>query len=674
MKHIIYFFSLKVVLCLLVFTAVFARIAPAAAAPPSIEAVNYYVSSSTGDDSNNGLSPDSPWATLNKVNHTSNFKAGDSILFKRGDTFYGSMTTRSGTSGNPIVYGAYGKGNKPILTGFITLSSWTNEGHGIYSAPLTVPGRLNAVAVNGVLKGMGRYPNTGYLPYQSHINNTSITSSSLTGTPNWTGAELVMRKYRWVTDRQVITSQSGGLLIYNALKDYGNNGAYKPEDGNGFFIQGALATLDTLYEWYYDHSANKLYMYLGDNHPSSYVIKASGIDNNVFSNGSRHDITVSNIEFEGANINGIDAGNSSNIRIIDCDFNNQGGNGIYGINGSYYVDGGSMTDVLNNGVWVELGGHTTVKGMVLKNIGIIQGAGRSGDGAQIGIAISGDNATISGNVLTNIGYSGIYVTGDNVLVEKNLVDRFCVTKDDGGGIYIYGSGGNNKTFTNRLIKDNTVLNAIGAYQGVERYYYEAFGKAAGIYLDDYSNNTIVTNNTVINGEWDGILLHESYDNQIKDNIVFNHQSQLEINQGSAVTRRNVVTGNKLIAKTNDQNTMLLTSYISDDFKLFGNFNNNYYARPISEGATIGINKAWNGGGGLSHITLAQWKTEYQKDAASHVSPFTISDASNFKVEYNSTSSPSAKTLDGEYRNIQNILFIDSITMKPFSGEVLLKNK
>ena len=48
----------------------------------------YYISSSEGNDNNNGLSESSPFKTVNRVNSISK-KAGDKILFKRGDKFAG---------------------------------------------------------------------------------------------------------------------------------------------------------------------------------------------------------------------------------------------------------------------------------------------------------------------------------------------------------------------------------------------------------------------------------------------------------------------------------------------------------------------------------------------------------------------------------------------------------
>ncbi|MEO6906540.1 MAG: hypothetical protein ABI210_01490, partial [Abditibacteriaceae bacterium] len=243
----------------------------------TVSAATYYVANN-GADTNAGNSKSAPWQTLVKINATA-FRPGDNVLFQRGDTFYGSVTVHnSGTSENPIVYSAYGTGAAPIISGFTTLSNWTLLSGNIYYASLDVPS-LNMVTVDDVVKAMGRYPNSGYLSYENHTENTSITDNQLTATPDWTGAEVVIRKYRWILDRQFITSQVGGTLNYNALRTYGNNNAYKPLNGNGYFIQGSLAALDTPGEWYYDKTNKRLYMYFAGR-PLGKVVKASSVDRN----------------------------------------------------------------------------------------------------------------------------------------------------------------------------------------------------------------------------------------------------------------------------------------------------------------------------------------------------------------------------------------------------------
>jgi parallel beta-helix repeat protein len=77
----------------------------------------YYVDATGGTDSNAGTSPSNSWKNISKVN-TFSFLPGDSILFKRGETWYQPLIIpSSGSSGNPITFGAYGSGNLPTING-----------------------------------------------------------------------------------------------------------------------------------------------------------------------------------------------------------------------------------------------------------------------------------------------------------------------------------------------------------------------------------------------------------------------------------------------------------------------------------------------------------------------------------------------------------------------------
>lgn len=77
-----------------------------------------------GNDSNSGTSSAAPWQTIAKVN-AATFSPGDSILFHRGDAWYGSSLVfpSSGTSGSPITIGAYGSGANPVIKGSTALAT-----------------------------------------------------------------------------------------------------------------------------------------------------------------------------------------------------------------------------------------------------------------------------------------------------------------------------------------------------------------------------------------------------------------------------------------------------------------------------------------------------------------------------------------------------------------------
>ena len=103
-------------------------------------ATTYYVDATNGNDFNNGLSPETAWKTISKVN-SMNFKPGDTILFKRGEIWREQLIVpSSGTEGNPITFGAYGEGEKPIIHGGIIIpnDNWNGpDANGVYSYTYT---------------------------------------------------------------------------------------------------------------------------------------------------------------------------------------------------------------------------------------------------------------------------------------------------------------------------------------------------------------------------------------------------------------------------------------------------------------------------------------------------------------------------------------------------------
>ncbi|MFA7232119.1 MAG: hypothetical protein WC071_12685, partial [Victivallaceae bacterium] len=101
----------------------------------SSQATVYYIDYTTGNNANLGTISE-PWQTSMPVQQkAANFSPGDQILIKRGTTMYPDGWTlslaSSGTSSEPIVIGAYGTGEAPVIDGRYDLvansKSWVSE-------------------------------------------------------------------------------------------------------------------------------------------------------------------------------------------------------------------------------------------------------------------------------------------------------------------------------------------------------------------------------------------------------------------------------------------------------------------------------------------------------------------------------------------------------------------
>ena len=77
-------------------------------------ATTWHVDSEGGNDSAAGTSPETAWKTLERVNGAA-IAPGDSVLFRRGGLWRGTLRPASGEPGKPVKYSWYGKGPKTIL-------------------------------------------------------------------------------------------------------------------------------------------------------------------------------------------------------------------------------------------------------------------------------------------------------------------------------------------------------------------------------------------------------------------------------------------------------------------------------------------------------------------------------------------------------------------------------
>lgn len=483
-------------------------------------AATYYVSSA-GSDAADG-SQANPWQTIAKVN-ASTLAAGDQVLFRRGDTFEGSLIPpSSGAAGNPIVFGAYGSGAKPIITGLTKIAdaTWKSIGNNLYEAPVVNGGAmLNGFFMAGALKPLARYPkatdaNAGYLAFDTHSGQTSITDAALAGAPNFTGGEVVIRMVHWLDYRTSITSHSGNTLTF---PQFAQSATYPLADGSGYFVQNhpAAATLNG--EWYYT-SATKTVGVRGASAPTG--VEVSTVDRLV-SMTSRNYLTFQDLAFNASNAEAIYGNSVTNIVIQSCDIRFAGAYAIY-INTAtdVKIEKNTILDSLSDGVYVRTsmsGGISVTDNRIERSglvIGMSQGSRTSNEAINVTV---NSNAVISRNTIIDTGFIPIRFNGNDVLVENNVIDGYCSVLDDGGGIYTWN--GPKTIFANRRVLNNILTRGIGAKEGT----ISNLTQANGIYLDNNTNHVEVRGNTAYGMANKGFHTNSPQDIVIAQNTFFDNQ-------------------------------------------------------------------------------------------------------------------------------------------------------
>lgn len=573
-------------------------------------AANYYFAAN-GNDANTtaqAQNKTTPWQTITKLNSFfSSLKPGDSVLFRRGDTFTGTINVNaSGTAALSIIISAYGTGAQPIISGLVPVTGWTLVSGNIYQG--SCPGAGSSVAIamlNGVPQAIGRWPNldaanSGYMNVDSHVNDSQITSAGLNTAVNWAGAEVVIRKNHWIVDRGTISSNTATVINYSDVS------AYAPTNNFGFFIQNSPNTLDEQGEWYYNPTAKTLQMYL-TSAPTNTSVQVSSTAYLV-SVSSKNYITFTGLTFWGANTHIFNINNSTGLQIKNCVLNGAGQNSISALSTTRLIIDHTTIKYANNCAVRNMGAsYSQFTNDTVTNAGAVTGMGQNGDGTYEGLVMNGKSALISNNYVTNIGYDGIdFSQGDSTIVKNNYVGNFELAKDDGGGIYTYAAQvDSNTNFHGLQIVNNIVENTTGAISGTPA---SGPSYASGIYLDANCSGITVSGNSVANCLC-GLFVHESRNIIITGNTLYNNNAQLFFSHNTTVfaTKNNVTSGNIIYSQTAAQ-TNLLMQTINVGVQTFSTFSGNYYNSTVNNTFLISAN------GKL--LNLALWQYLYNRDLTS----------------------------------------------------------
>lgn len=609
----------------------------------------YYVSTS-GSGSGNGLSSGAPW-TLAQFNASSAWTGGDSIFFKAGDVFSGRVNfTRSGAAGNPVYVGSYGTGADPVFTGYSTLTTWVNYGGNIWAAPISgAKAYLHNVLINGQLFHQARYPNTGYFTFTPG-STTSITTSE-SSPPNHIGDSIIVKSARYCLDHSKITGQSGSVYTVSAL-------TYSLAEGKGFFYFGDVKFLDTVGEYALNSTGDSLRIYSTTN-PGSLTVQASTTDTLAYVTGSY--IHFNHLTFTGANMaNVLNPFGSGNLTFSNCS-NSTGWFGYDIRSQRDTIIGGSITDILSNGVWGptnNVSKYFYIAGVTIRNIGLIPGMGKSGTGSYEGINLPADGFCAYNNAIKHTGYHGIYSTFDSIWIGYNKVDSFGEILADVGGIYTWDP--NVTAYTHqRTIIGNLVTHGIGNTEGIV---IDNGTMADGIYLDAKTNLVTVDGNTVAWCSGMGYFCHGPMNTFLRNKAYDNGTAQFFIGEytGGATITGITMKYNHLACPDTSKALVFLYSPSNPVSSFLSSADSNYYA---TKNAVTPF-KTQQSGGGIVTRTLAQFQSFTSQESHS------THQTGTWSIVTNTLFTNKNYYQVGKYANPANTVFNYLIPLNPCGSEII----
>lgn len=421
----------------------------------------HFVDSTTGNDTNDGTSPETAWRSLDRLNMET-FEPGDAICFSANGSWSGQFSPQgSGTSEAPISVYQYGEGSRPLIAAgpgdLQALLLFNVEYWEINDLELTNdqggPGDFRGISVRG--KDVGELNHI-------YIRNTYV--HDVTGHVYWIGGDAADSDPPWITFKTGwdASKRTGGIVFEiesengtktwfndvliedNVLQDTSFGGIiFKQFDGvYGWGVRGSendpnftphtniVVRGNYLSQTNTPYGCNTIYV-TGAQHVliEENVTKDAGTS--AIEAYNAHDVVIQYNETYGtvkkaggADSNGIDADRATTDTIIQYNYVHDNGDGIllaqFGFGDSIV----RYNLIINNSRWgINLHSNDSATNLTYNNLFFIDGL-NSGDltGSSGSDSYLNDGSYILSNNIFSSTRASLVATGDGVTYTNNLFD------------------------------------------------------------------------------------------------------------------------------------------------------------------------------------------------------------------------------------------------------------
>ncbi|PKD39393.1 hypothetical protein CWO84_16920 [Methylomonas sp. Kb3] len=307
--------------------------------------------------------------------------------------------------------------------------------------------------------------------------------------------------------------------------------AYHLASGRRFYLQNIRSELDAPGEWFYDQSEGKI-LFIPIDSASPYQVTASTLPNLLTFDGVRH-VSFSRLSFRYSTGHAIKIDKSEHLNFTDIEINNTGGKAIEVKNSTHVtIAHCHIHDTGEGGILLSGGDRNTLQpANNTAHNNRIHDFGRVVMTYMPAIELAGVGNQATHNLITDAPGSGILVSGNDHLIEKNEIHNVCEQASDCGAIY----SGRDWTYHGNTIRYNSIHDLFG--YGLKKidvtqnsFSYARPDGVRAIYLDDEVSGFNVIGNLLYNPGMIGIQVGGGRYTTIENNIIVTDKYAITVDQ------------------------------------------------------------------------------------------------------------------------------------------------
>lgn len=540
-------------------------------------ATNYYIKNG-GNDAASGLSDALAWGTIAKVNSewaAGTFAPGDSILFKKGDSWSETITVgEAGTNGNNIIIGSY---SGISIAALKEQQTTTNQATNAFKYPdrtyvatqfvASDTYNLSQIEVNLTKVASPTMNINCYLYSDDGTNPTTLLATSSTTLDASTITDAAWHAFTFDQSLEIVSSSTYWIVLKGSAINETNHVSWNSASSGGDFKgdEDGTGAWPTIIAWHGSYKVTG--------------VAAAGIAKPIITapiNTPAITVTAANRGY--ITVNGLDLRATGSIS----------GMGSLAIYFNYWPDDmGSVPGWVIQNCTFNACIFVSGPDILIKD-NVFDGTGNASNtwGAIRIRGTEGDGAIVEGNTISNYADRGVwfYNGAPNVTVRNNTIFDIAVGSDQSG------AGVNNDGYVainpDAKIYGNTIYNcgygishenALRCETFNNTIYNSSHGMTIGAYEWFYGTdlNQLIHNNLLYNNEFGFALFHPNTVNFYNNTIYTNLETGTRFAMPIYETNENVYDlrfVNNIIAGNWAAN---IVTYFADEDSIWGEFDYNY---------------------------------------------------------------------------------------------------